>query len=130
MTPPTIKQTSAPAGKESSIWRGISTASQPIATYTPAVTQRGALMTNTFTTTPMSARAQMTPKTVLGFGAAVMRAIPYAEATALLTYALNHGITYFDTAPGYGDSEVKLGSLAPRRDEYVLATKIDLPFTR
>lgn len=67
---------------------------------------------------------------VLGFGAAVMRAIPYQEAAHLLTYALDHGITYFDTAPGYGDSEVKLGSLAPRRDEYVLATKIDPPFTR
>jgi predicted aldo/keto reductase-like oxidoreductase len=67
---------------------------------------------------------------VLGFGAAVMRAIPSDEATALLTYALDHGITYFDTAPGYGDSEVKLGSLAARRDEYILATKIDPPFTR
>jgi predicted aldo/keto reductase-like oxidoreductase len=67
---------------------------------------------------------------VLGFGAAVMRAIPHADAMALLTYALDHGITYFDTAPSYGDSEVKLGSLAPRRDEYVLATKIDPPFTR
>jgi predicted aldo/keto reductase-like oxidoreductase len=67
---------------------------------------------------------------VLGFGAAVMRAIPHQDAAHLLTYALDHGITYFDTAPGYGDSEVKLGTLAPRRDEYVLATKIDPPFTR
>jgi predicted aldo/keto reductase-like oxidoreductase len=67
---------------------------------------------------------------VLGFGAAVMRAIPHQKAAPLLTYALDHGITYFDTAPGYGDSEAKLGTLAPRRDEYVLATKIDPPFTR
>lgn len=67
---------------------------------------------------------------VLGFGAAVMRAIPHQDAVQLLTFALDHGITYFDTAPSYGDSEAKLGSLAPRRDEYVLATKIDPPFTR
>lgn len=67
---------------------------------------------------------------VIGFGAAVIRAIPRGDAEKVLVHALDRGINYFDTAPGYGDSEEKLSALSERQDEFYIATKIDPPFTR
>jgi predicted aldo/keto reductase-like oxidoreductase len=67
---------------------------------------------------------------VIGFGAAVIRAIPRVDAEKVLVHALDRGVNYFDTAPGYGDSEEKLSALSERRDEFYIATKIDPPFTR
>lgn len=53
-----------------------------------------------------------------------------AEQTqAVVDAALDHGITFFDTADSYGDgaSEQLLGrSLGPRRDDVVLATKFGM----
>lgn len=49
------------------------------------------------------------------------------EAIAAICRAFEQGITYFDTAPGYGDglSESLFGlALAPMRDQVVLATKL------
>ena len=50
--------------------------------------------------------------------------------TAVVQAALDHGITFFDTADIYGgtNSEVQLGSaLGARRDEAIIATKFGMP---
>lgn len=70
--------------------------------------------------------------TELGFGTAPLgnlyRAIPEAEAQAVLVAAWDGGVRYFDTAPlyGYGLSETRLNrSLRGRpRDAYVVSTKV------
>ena len=59
-----------------------------------------------------------------GFGALPIQRVPRAEATKLLRRAFNAGITYFDTARGYTDSEEKLGlALKDVRSQIILATK-------
>ncbi|MBC2870163.1 aldo/keto reductase [Bittarella massiliensis] len=59
-----------------------------------------------------------------GFGALPIQRIPEEEAVAIVRRALDGGITFFDTARLYSDSEEKLGAaLAGRRGEVVLATK-------
>lgn len=46
------------------------------------------------------------------------------EAVALYHAALDRGITYFDTAPGYERAQTQLGQMLPaRREEVFLATK-------
>lgn len=46
------------------------------------------------------------------------------ESIKLLRSAVEHGITFFDTAQGYGDNELLVGeALEPLRKEVVLATK-------
>ncbi|HEY8477682.1 MAG TPA: aldo/keto reductase, partial [Chloroflexota bacterium] len=70
----------------------------------------------------------------LGFGTWEMGTTQYGhidveEATAAVNYALDNGITLFDTAAVYGPghSEVLLGkALGPRRKEAVLVTKVGL----
>jgi aryl-alcohol dehydrogenase-like predicted oxidoreductase len=72
----------------------------------------------------------------IGFGTWEMGGTQYgeidmSEATAAVNYALDHGITLFDTALGYGPhtSEVILGqALGARRQEVVLVTKLGLAF--
>ncbi len=50
--------------------------------------------------------------------------LPDEEAIPLYHAALDRGITYFDTAPGYNRAHVQLGQVLPsRRDELFLATK-------
>ena len=47
------------------------------------------------------------------------------KVASLLNAALDAGITLFDTAPSYGQSEERIGRhLASRRDEIVLSTKL------
>lgn len=59
-----------------------------------------------------------------GFGALPIQRIPKEEAVAIVRRALYGGITFFDTARLYSDSEEKLGAaLAGRRGEVILATK-------
>jgi len=80
----------------------------------------------------------------VGFGAAPIGIANYLEAwdpsakneheTAIraLHHALDVGINYWDTAPGYGDgaSERIIGeALVGRRDRVVLATKVGEPWT-
>lgn len=67
---------------------------------------------------------------VLGFGAAPLGgeygAIDPAEGERAVHYAIDHGITFFDTAPYYGRtlSEDRLGkALAGRRHKVMIATK-------
>ncbi|MBM3458749.1 MAG: aldo/keto reductase [Armatimonadetes bacterium] len=50
--------------------------------------------------------------------------LPDAEAIPLYEAALGHGITYLDTAPGYGRAHFQLGELMPEwRSRTFLATK-------
>jgi D-threo-aldose 1-dehydrogenase len=70
--------------------------------------------------------------TELGFGAAplgnLFRAIPEAEAQAILEAAWAAGVRYFDTAPlyGLGLSETRLNTFlrGKPRDDYVISTKV------
>ena len=63
---------------------------------------------------------------VVGLGAGhIGQLADSSEADELLGYALDSGVTFIDTARGYGDSELIIGrSIARRRDEFVLSTKV------
>ncbi len=53
--------------------------------------------------------------------------IDQAQTTAVVDAAFEHGITFFDTADVYGESEVLLGkALKGRRDQVVIATKFGM----
>lgn len=59
-----------------------------------------------------------------GFGAIPIQRISFAEAERLLRKAYAGGITFFDTARGYTDSEEKIGAaLSGLRQEVIIATK-------
>jgi predicted aldo/keto reductase-like oxidoreductase len=61
----------------------------------------------------------------VGFGCLPIQRVSFPEAERLLRKAVDGGITFFDTARGYTDSEEKVGrALAGVRDRVVLATKI------
>ena len=63
----------------------------------------------------------------LGFGLAEIGGLELEEAkqaAQVLNIALDNGITFFDTAACYGNSEELIGrTIAHRRDEFILATK-------
>ncbi len=64
---------------------------------------------------------------VLGFGAGHIGEPDQddGESASVLWAALDAGVTFFDTARGYGLSEERIGRhLAPHRDEIVLSTKV------
>ncbi|MBQ4381567.1 MAG: aldo/keto reductase [Oscillospiraceae bacterium] len=59
-----------------------------------------------------------------GFGALPIQRISRAEAVRLLLRAYDGGVTYFDTARAYSDSEEKVGAaFRGMRDKIILATK-------
>lgn len=59
-----------------------------------------------------------------GFGALPLQRIPKADAARLLRRAYDGGITFFDTARAYTDSEEKLGlALSDVRSHICIATK-------
>ena len=59
-----------------------------------------------------------------GFGALPIQRIPKADAAHILQKAYENGITYFDTARFYTDSEEKIGAaFSPVRDKIIIATK-------
>lgn len=59
-----------------------------------------------------------------GFGALPIQRVDFDTARTILRQAYEGGITFFDTARGYSDSEEKLGyALADVRDDIVIATK-------
>src|ERR1043166_8442079 len=50
--------------------------------------------------------------------------LPDEDAVALYHAAIDRGVTYLDTAPGYGRAHLQLGQVLPsRRDEVFLVTK-------
>lgn len=60
----------------------------------------------------------------IGFGGIVVRDATPEEASAVVKYAYDSGINYFDVAPSYGDAELKLGpALEPYRKNVFLACK-------
>jgi aryl-alcohol dehydrogenase-like predicted oxidoreductase len=59
-----------------------------------------------------------------GFGAIPIQRISERATVELLSAALDAGLTLYDTARGYSDSEEKNGmAFAGRRDRVILATK-------
>lgn len=59
-----------------------------------------------------------------GFGALPLQRIPLEDAAKLLRRAYDGGITFFDTARAYTDSEEKLGhALSQVRSHIFIATK-------
>ena len=61
---------------------------------------------------------------VVGFGGIPIQKLGRNEARKLVRLALDYKIKFFDTAQGYGDSEVKIGEgIKRRREECLLATK-------
>lgn len=61
---------------------------------------------------------------VIGFGGIPIQKLGRKEARRLVGLALDYKINFFDTAQGYGDSEVKIGEgIEGRREECLLATK-------
>jgi aryl-alcohol dehydrogenase-like predicted oxidoreductase len=62
--------------------------------------------------------------TVLIFGAASLSDVSQDVADTSIQEALDAGINHFDTAAGYGESELRLGPWMPRiREQIFLATK-------
>ena len=58
------------------------------------------------------------------FGGACLKACSQEEADRVLDLLLEHGVNHIDTAPGYGDSELRIGPWMERhRDKFFLATK-------
>ncbi len=61
---------------------------------------------------------------VVGFGGIPVLRLSIKEGKRLVAEALNAGINFFDTAQGYGDSEIKIGEgIKGKREECILATK-------
>ena len=60
----------------------------------------------------------------LGFGGIPIIPLGVEEAVTVVRHCFDLGITFFDTANMYGDSESKIGqALEKVRDKVVLATK-------
>ncbi|MBL6600516.1 MAG: aldo/keto reductase [Alphaproteobacteria bacterium] len=58
------------------------------------------------------------------FGAAALGKVDQATADRTLDLLLEHGVNHIDTAPGYGESELRIGPWMDRhRDDFFLATK-------
>lgn len=60
------------------------------------------------------------------FGGAALKAADQATADRTLDLLFEFGVNHIDTAPAYGDSELRIGPWMDRhRDDFFLATKID-----
>jgi aryl-alcohol dehydrogenase-like predicted oxidoreductase len=58
------------------------------------------------------------------FGGAAIRSATQDQADAILDLLLEYGVNHLDTAPTYGDAELRIGPWMPRyRDRFFLATK-------
>lgn len=58
------------------------------------------------------------------FGAAALRDVDQATADRVLDLLLEFGVNHIDTAPRYGESELRIGPwMARHRDDFFLATK-------
>ena len=64
--------------------------------------------------------------TVTIFGAAALREARQREADRALDLLLEYGVNHIDTAPRYGDSELRIGPwMRAHRGDFFLATKVD-----
>ena len=62
--------------------------------------------------------------TVTLFGAAALKNVSQAEADQALEVLLEYGVNHIDTAPRYGDAELRIGPwMAEHREDFFLATK-------
>jgi aryl-alcohol dehydrogenase-like predicted oxidoreductase len=62
--------------------------------------------------------------TAVIFGAAALGRVDQGTADRVLDLLLEHGINHIDTAPSYGDAELRIGPWMDRhRDDFFLATK-------
>ena len=62
--------------------------------------------------------------TVTLFGAAALKAATQTEADRILDVLLEYGVNHIDTAPRYGDAELRIGPwMAAHRKDFFLATK-------
>ncbi len=62
--------------------------------------------------------------TVTIFGAAALKNVTQARADRALELLLEHGVNHIDTAPRYGDAELRIGPwMREHRDRFFLATK-------
>jgi aryl-alcohol dehydrogenase-like predicted oxidoreductase len=58
------------------------------------------------------------------FGAAALGRVDQGTADRVLDLLLEHGVNHIDTAPSYGDAELRIGPWMDRhRDDFFLATK-------
>jgi aryl-alcohol dehydrogenase-like predicted oxidoreductase len=58
------------------------------------------------------------------FGGAALKAADQGTADRVLDLLLEHGVNHLDTAPSYGDSELRIGPwMARHRDDFFLASK-------
>jgi len=63
---------------------------------------------------------------IMGIGGGYLGHASVEEVDKIINYALDKGVNYIDTAPTYGDSELRIGEVLPdRRDECILATKAE-----
>jgi aryl-alcohol dehydrogenase-like predicted oxidoreductase len=60
------------------------------------------------------------------FGAAALKNVDQATADSTLDVLYRYGVNHIDTAPRYGDAELRIGPWMERaRDDFFLATKTD-----
>jgi aryl-alcohol dehydrogenase-like predicted oxidoreductase len=65
------------------------------------------------------------------FGGAALARVDQAEADRTLEVLLRYGVNHLDTAPRYGDSELRIGAWMPRhRRDFFLATKTGMRSAR
>ena len=61
---------------------------------------------------------------IIGFAGIVVRDVDSSTAADDVAWSIDHGINYFDVAPGYGNAQNMLGpALAPHRNDVFLACK-------
>lgn len=69
--------------------------------------------------------------TVTVFGGAALAQVSQADADRALDLLLSYGINHLDTAPRYGDSELRIGPwMARHRKDFFLATKTGMRTAR
>jgi len=73
---------------------------------------------------PFGRTGHMSTRTI--FGAAALGEVSQAQADRALEVLLYYGINHIDTAPSYGDSELRIGPwMEQYRQRFFLSTKID-----
>lgn len=71
------------------------------------------------------------PSTVTVFGGAALAQVGQADADRALDLLLRYGVNHIDTAPRYGDSELRIGPwMARHRKDFFLATKTGMRTAR